>query len=124
MTATVLVPGSVLRAKEESKDVYSSVDMLYDKLEKQISKFKEKLRDNNRKGNNRRSGQNGRPKVVSNKTKKVKQDRYVKKPMHVEDAVDIMDLNGFNFLVFRNAESEEINVIYEEDDGELNLIEP
>ena len=129
VSATVLVPGSALICKESSKDLYASVDVLVDKLQRQLKKYKDKLRLKSRKQamKTKRDIQ----KISSNimgeaPTKKESQDDtplYVKKPMHPEDAAMIMEDHDLPFLVFRNAGDEKINVIYVLDDGDFGLIE-
>jgi putative sigma-54 modulation protein len=118
----------LINGKEETNDMYSAIDMVLDKLEKQIKKSKEKIR-------HRRT-------TAKNKAKKIEEIneeyalpdedvvRHIKiknieyKPMDVEEAVLQMDLMSDSFLVFTNARSDQINVLYRRKDGHYGLIQP
>ena len=115
-----------INGKEETIDMYSAIDMVLDKLEKQIKKSKEKIRE-------RRSGAKARNKsMLAEETNlpdeelerqiKIKNIEY--KPMHVEEAALQMDLLDDNFLVFTNARSDQVNVLYRRKDGHYGLIQP
>lgn len=129
VSATVMVPGSALIARESSKDLYASVDGMVDKLQRQLKKYKDKLRLKNRKQamKTKRDIQ----KISLNMVGDVEpatspddpEDFYVKKPMHPEDAAMILEDKDQSFLVFRNASNEKINVLYVTDDGNFGLIE-
>jgi len=112
--------------KEETNDMYSAIDMVLDKLEKQIKKSKQKIRD-------RRSGAKGRNPIMTQEAEapvddeiergvKVKHIEY--KPMDVEEAVLQMNLIDDSFLVFTNARSGQVNVLYRRRDGHYGLIQP
>tara|TARA_Y100001935_G_scaffold255376_1_gene268043 strand:+ start:3351 stop:3908 length:558 start_codon:yes stop_codon:yes gene_type:complete len=129
VSATVLVPGSALIARESSRDLYASIDVMVDKLQRQLKKYKDKLRLKNRKQamKNKRDIQ----KITLNMVGEEKQEKsnddpsklYVPRPMHPEDAALILEDREQSFLVFRNASDEKINVIYVTDDGNFGLIE-
>ena len=115
-----------INGKEETIDMYSAIDMVLDKLEKQIKKSKEKIRE-------RRSGAKARsksmlaeeinlPEEEPEQQIKIKNIEY--KPMHVEEAALQMDLLDDNFLVFTNARSDQVNVLYRRKDGHYGLIQP
>ena len=115
-----------INGKEETIDMYSAIDMVLDKLEKQIKKSKEKIRE-------RRSGAKARnksmlaeelnlPEEELERQIKIKNIEY--KPMHVEEAALQMDLLDDNFLVFTNARSDQVNVLYRRKDGHYGLIQP
>ena len=115
-----------INGKEETIDMYSAIDMVLDKLEKQIKKSKQKIRD-------RRSGgkalnkdflaeETNLPEEESERQIKIKNIEY--KPMHVEEAALQMDLLDDNFLVFTNARSDQVNVLYRRKDGHYGLIQP
>jgi len=115
-----------INGKEETIDMYSAIDMTLDKLEKQIKKNKEKIRE-------RRSAAKSRSRSILAETENLTEDdseRQVKirnieyKPMDVEEAVLQMDLIENNFLVFTNARSDQINVLYRRNDGHYGLIQP
>jgi putative sigma-54 modulation protein len=109
--------------KEETNDMYSAIDMVLDKIGKQLKKNKEKIRD-------RRGGakigeftaENLNIEEAGRKQVMVKNIEY--KPMDVDEAIMQMDLVTDNFLVFSNAKTDQINVLYRRKDGNLGLIQP
>lgn len=114
-----------INGKEETEDMYSAIDMVLDKLEKQIKKGKEKVRE-------RRSKARSKAKMVDTASTSLDDDiaQQVKvthieyKPMDVDEAVLQMGLTTENFLVFTNARTDQINVLYRRNDGDLGLIQP
>jgi putative sigma-54 modulation protein len=112
--------------KEETNDMYSAIDMVLDKLEKQIKKNKQKIRERRSTSKNRNrvmiEAEEHLPEEEIERQIKVKNIEY--KPMDVEEAVLQMDLIEDNFLVFTNARSEQINVLYRRKDGHYGLIQP
>jgi len=123
--ATIWASHTILRAKVTSKDMYASIDMLFEKLEKQLIKHKDKMK--NRKNGSFRSIhfplKNSKGKF-SSPVSQHKEDKYFNpKPMSAEEAADLLELESLPFLVFRNSVSERINVIYLSDSGDYNLIE-
>jgi putative sigma-54 modulation protein len=115
-----------INGKEETNDMYSAIDMVLDKLEKQIKKNKQKIRE-------RRPGVKGKnitlmetdinlPDEELVREVKIKHIEY--KPMDVEEAVLQMDLLNNSFLVFTNARSDQVNVLYRRKDGHYGLIQP
>ena len=112
--------------KEETDDMYSAIDMVLDKLEKQIKKNKQKIRDRRPGSKNRNLGMIQEETNLSEdeieRQVKVKNIEY--KPMDVEEAVLQMDLIEDSFLVFTNARSDQINVLYRRKDGHYGLIQP
>ena len=115
-----------INGKEETIDMYSAIDMVLDKLEKQIKKSKDKIRE-------RRSGAKARnrsmlaeemnlPEEELERQIKIKNIEY--KPMHVEEAALQIELLDDNFLVFTNARSDQVNVLYRRKDGHYGLIQP
>ncbi|MDA1352896.1 MAG: ribosome-associated translation inhibitor RaiA [bacterium] len=124
---TVWATGAVFRAEEKAKDMYASVDLLMDKLEKQLRRYKDKIRGHNRHGEGRAAKENPLL-AVAEKGKSKSQPKvvrhYVPKPMHPEDAAAILAGEHLSFLMFRNATTEEINVVFVDADGDIDLIEP
>jgi len=115
-----------INGKEETVDMYSAIDMVLDKLEKQIKKNKEKIRERRSAGKNRNRSIQAEasrpPDEDSERQIKIKNIEY--KPMDIEEAVLQMDLIEDNFLVFTNARSDQINVLYRRRDGHFGLIQP
>ncbi len=115
-----------INGKEETIDMYSAIDMTLDKLEKQIKKSKQKIRE-------RRSSSKNRNRSILEAAENLREDETERqvivrnidyKPMDVEEAVLQMDLIEDNFLVFTNARSARINVLYRRKDGHYGLIQP
>ena len=115
-----------LIGKEETIDMYSAIDLALDKLEKQIKKSKQKIRD-------RRPGsrvpakemiaqETTVPEEISGQQIKIKHIEY--KPMDIDEATMQMELVTDNFLVFTNARTDKVNVLYRRKDGHFGLIQP
>lgn len=125
---TIPLPSLLLRAEDRSEDMYTSIDGVVDKLERQIRKHKTKA--------NRKFRQVG---VVGNLFREqsfdpatmeeedefevVRTRRFILKPMDVEEAILQMNMIGHNFFVFSNAKNKEVNVVYRRNDGRYGLIE-
>jgi putative sigma-54 modulation protein len=115
-----------INGKEETGDMYSAIDMVLDKLEKQLKRSKQKIRE-------RRASAKGQTRTIREEASRLAEEepaREVKiesleyKPMDVEEAVLQMDLTDQGFLVFTNARSSQINVLYRRKDGHYGLIQP
>ena len=110
--------------KEVTEDMYSAIDMVLDKIEKQIKKNKQKVRK-------RRSGSKGKN-ILAKDALHLEEEGATKirvrdieyKPMDVEEAIMQMDLINNNFLVFTNARTDQVNVLYRRKDGDYGLIQP
>jgi putative sigma-54 modulation protein len=115
-----------INGKEETNDMYSAIDMVLDKLEKQIKKNKQKVRERRTSSKDRTKNLTGAETNMPDEEPaievKVKNIEY--KPMDVEEAILQMDLLNDNFLVFTNARSDQINVLYRRKDGHYGLIQP
>lgn len=118
--ATVWTKGPVLRASESSQDMRASIDRLVDKLERQVTRYREK------RGRGRRPGRQApdeglqmpeEPQIVRTK-------QFAVKPMNAEEAVLQLELVGHDFFVFRDADSNEVNIVYRRRQGGYGLIEP
>jgi putative sigma-54 modulation protein len=117
-----------INGREESEDMYASIDMVLDKLEKQIKKSKEKNRKH-RAGNRGRAKEKGVftediavPVISESPRVEVMNIEY--KPMDEEEALMQMDLIDDHFLVFTNAKTDRVNVLYRKKDGNYGLIQP
>ena len=121
---TIPFNGVILRCEESSEDMYKSIDLVENKLERQIRKQKTKLQ--------RRSNESLRfgnfDEVASeeddNEGEIVKVKRFNIKPMSAEEAILQMELVEHNFFVFKDCDTENINVIYKRKDGNYGLLEP
>ena len=119
---TLSARGQTIRAKESSTDIYASIDLVIDKLERQIKRHKDKLYSSSRR-NNQHAPQLNQNSTESSKAI-VKLKQIDMKPMTPEEATMQMDLLGHDFFVFTNSETEEINVVYKRRDNNYGLIEP
>ena len=117
--------GMIIRAEDSQNDLYTAIDTVYDKLYKQIRKFKTQLINKNRSNESIRFNNIDEYENINleneYKIKKVKKFD-IDKPITIEDAIMQMNLLGHNFFVFRNSESEDINIVYKRHDG-YGLIE-
>jgi putative sigma-54 modulation protein len=129
---TIPMTDLLLRAEEEHTDLYAAIDLVVDKLERQIRKYKTKV--------NRKFRQKGAPKHIFAELEKgaaeqrmeelddemdiVRTKRFNLKPMDSEEAILQMDMLGHAFFVFTNAETDDTNVVYKRKDGKYGLIEP
>ncbi|CDI48383.1 ribosome hibernation-promoting factor, HPF/YfiA family [Clostridium tetani] len=122
---TIPFNGVILRGEEANEDMYASIDLVIDKLERQIRKQKTKLQK-------RMHGDSLRFQFIPDyegdkfkeESKIVKTKRFAIKPMSSEEAVLQMELIGHNFFVFESADTGEVNVVYKRKDGNYGLIEP
>jgi putative sigma-54 modulation protein len=122
-SSTIHVSGNVIRAEEQSNSMYASIDLLVDKLEGQLKKHKEKLRDAHKRNTSHKHIQVAPKLTKYDHRAHKKEPRFVKKPMSPEDAAMIIEEEHIPFLVFRNIENEQINVLYTQENNEYGLIE-
>jgi putative sigma-54 modulation protein len=127
---TVHGDGVVLRGQEASSDMYASIDLVTQKLKKQIEKYRSKVIDRRRIAESRKKTAQiaasrralRRPDAQESQVVRVK--RFAMKPMTAEDAALQMELLGHDFFVFRNAKTMEVNVVYRRTAGNYGVIEP
>ncbi|MDL2285112.1 ribosome-associated translation inhibitor RaiA [Desulfovibrio sp. OttesenSCG-928-F07] len=113
-----------ISAVEESQDMYASVDMVLDKLEAQLKKHSEKLKEN-RRGKAAATEEYIEFGAGKARTRKiVERDHFEHKPMHIDEAALQLTQRDDQFIVFLNAETEEVNVLYKRNNGNLGLILP
>ena len=126
--ATLQARRALIRAEEETDDMYTSIDKVADKLERQIQKYKEKYFQKPHSGTEKKGlvnkGINDEDSESDGIAKIVKTKRFAVKPMSVEEAAMQMDLLGHNFFVFANDNTNKVNVLYKRKDGNFGLIEP
>ena len=121
---TIPVKGSIIRSEQISSDMYVSIDLADEVLERQIRTYTSKIVSRNQSAGDlgrafleEESDEEGTIRIVRTK-------RFDIKPMYAEDACIQMDLLGHSFFVFNNAETDEVNVVYKRKDGSFGLIEP
>lgn len=115
------VNGYLIQAEGVTGEIYSSIDEVVEKLEKQAKKYKEKLHSY-RKTDRRATG--AALTTSAEKGKIIKYKRFDMKPMTPEEAVDQMELLDKDFFVFVNEKTSTINLVYRRKDGNYGLIEP
>lgn len=122
---TIPFNGIILRGEEATDDMYTSIDNVIEKLERQIRKQKTKL-ERKLKDYNLRFDTlfDNVPDEEDAEVEIVKTKRFAIKPMPAEEAAMQMELLGHSFFVFSNSDTEEVNVIYKRKDGNYGLIEP
>ena len=121
-----IVRGVLLRGEEHSEDMYSSIDLVIEKLERQIRKQKTKLERRFRHGGVKAEAVETFAAPVPEEDDiypVVKRKSFALQPMDVQEAIMQMNLLNHHFFVFRNAETNEVNVVYSRNDGKYALIE-
>ncbi len=126
---TIPMTDLVLRAEENHQDMYAAIDLVVNKLERQIRKHKTKV--------NRKLREQGAPKFVfsnypddnvqeevDDEEEVVRTKRFNLKPMDSEEAILQMDMLGHSFFVYTDAKTNKTNVVYKRKDGKYGLIEP
>jgi len=120
----VNVPNGIVRAEERGADTYTAVDLAVDKLERQLKRFKQRLRDKRVEAPLVAVEAAAEPAETAWLPKVVRTKRHVLRPMTAEDAALEMDERGHNFYLFRNVDTDLVSVIYLRADGNYGLIEP
>lgn len=125
---TLFINGTVLKAREESPDMYASIDKMYDKLERQVKRYRGRQVDRWQGQTKNSESPEPRPFVVDEEdeieAKIVRTKQFQMKPMGAEEAVLQMELLDHAFFVFTSADTKDINVVYRRRDGNYGLIEP
>ena len=121
---TMNVSGLMLRAEEDSNDMYLSIDRAVDKLESQIRRYRTKLGKRVRDARAEAPEEVVEPVYEEANYDVVRVKRFSVKPMDVEDAITQMELLGHNFFLFMNAENDTLNVLYRRNDGTYGLLVP
>jgi putative sigma-54 modulation protein len=126
---TLIAKGITIKGSEETSDMYAAIDLVVDKIERQLKRYKEKIKAHKPTAERGREVQKtvisaesieegaGAPVIIRTRN-------FPVKPMAVEEAVMQMDLLHKDFLVFTDSTSEEINVVYRRKDGNFGLIVP
>lgn len=120
---TIPMKGNIVRAEQESNDMYVSIDLVEEIIERQLRRYKTKIIERQQATVNL-SKEFIEEEVDDEEIKIVRTKRFAVKPMDVEEACVQMELLGHNFFVFRNAETDEVNVVYKRKGNTFGLIEP
>lgn len=122
---TIPVKGSIIRSEQVSDDMYVSIDLVEEVIERQLRKYKNKLIDKHQEGSNfQPEFVDLEDEIADGEIKIIRTKRFGIKPMFPEDACVQMELLGHNFFVFSNAETDEVNVVYKRKNNTYGLIEP
>lgn len=121
---TIPMKGNIVRAEQVSDDMYVSIDLVEDIIERQLRKYKNKIIDQ------KQSGGMFTPEFLQDEAEEedaiqiTRTKRFAMKPMDPEEACVQMELLGHSFYVFRNAETDDVCVVYKRKGGTYGLIEP
>ena len=122
---TIPLKGNVIRSEQVSNDMYVSIDLVEEVIERQLRKYKQKLVDRQQDGDS-----SFKREFLDYEAEDTDEIRIVRtkqfdiKPMYPEDACVQMELLGHSFYVFRNAENDQVNVVYKRKGGTYGMIEP
>ena len=121
---TIPVKGNIIRSEQVSSDMYVSIDLVEEVIERQLRKYKTKIVNQQQAGGNFQKEFVEDEFLEDEEVKIIRTKKFGIKPMYPEDACVQMELLGHNFYVFRNAETDEVNVVYKRKGNTSGLIEP
>ena len=121
---TIPVKGNLIRSEQVSNDMYVSIDLVEEVIERQLRKYKTKIVDKKQEGGNFQKAYIENDYMEDEEIRIIRSKKFGMKPMFPEDACVQMELLGHNFYVFRNAETDEVNVVYKRKGNTYGLIEP
>ena len=121
---TIPVKGSVIRAEQVSDDMYVSIDLVEEVIERQVNRYKKKLVDQQQNAAFFQKEFLEDDEADDEEIRIIRSKKFAVKPMDAEEACIQMELLGHNFFVFRNAETDEVNVVYKRKGNTYGLIEP
>ena len=121
---TIPMKGNIVRAEQTSDDMYVSIDLVEEIIERQLRKYKNKIVDRQQAAASLSKAFVEEEIEDDDEIKIIRSKRFAMKPMDPEEACVQMELLGHDFYVFRNAISDEVNVVYKRKDHTFGLIEP
>lgn len=121
---TIPMKGSIIRAEEVSSDMYVSIDLVEEVIERQLRKYKNKLIDKAQNAAHLNQEFIDEEPYEEEEIEIIRSKKFAMKPMDPEEACVQMELLGHSFFVFRNSETEEVNVVYKRKGNTYGLIEP
>ena len=121
---TIPVKGNIIRSEQVSNDMYVSIDLVEEVIERQLKKYKNKLVSKQQNVASFCKEFVEKEVNVDDEIQIIRTKRFGMKPMYPEDACVQMELLGHNFFVFHNAETDEVNVVYKRKGNTYGLIEP
>ena len=120
---TIPMKGNIVRAEQVSDDMYVSIDLVEEIIERQLRKFKNKIIDKQQSAVGLSKTFVEEEIADDDEIKIIRSKRFAMKPMDPEEACIQMELLGHNFYVFRNAATDEVNVVYKRNDSDYGLLE-
>ena len=121
---TIPVKGNIIRSEQVSTDLYVSIDLVEEVIERQLRKYKNKIVDRKQSAGNFQQEYIDKEYDEDEEVKIIRTKKFDIKPMYPEDACVQMELLGHNFFVFVNAETDQVNVVYKRKGNTYGLIEP
>ncbi len=121
---TIPMKGNIVRAEQVSSDMYVSIDLVEEIIERQLRKYKNKLVDQKQSATNFNKTFVEEEQIEENEIQITRTKKFAIKPMDPEEACVQMELLGHTFFVFRNAQTDEVNVVYKRKTNTYGLIEP
>ena len=121
---TIPMKGNIIRSEQVSNDMYVSIDLVEEVIERQLRKYKNKIVDKQQAAANFQKEYLDKDYEEDEEVKIIRTKKFGIKPMYPEDACVQMELLGHNFFVFFNAETEQVNVVYKRKGNTYGLIEP
>ena len=121
---TIPMKGSIIRAEEVSSDMYVSIDLVEEVIERQLRKYKNKLIDKEQNAAHLSQSFIETDDYEDEDIQIIRSKKFAMEPMDPEEACVQMELIGHNFFVFRNSETDEVNVVYKRKGNTYGLIEP
>ena len=119
---TIPVKGNIIRSEQVSSDMYVSIDLVEEIIERQLKKYKNKLIERQQGSHYLKPEFIEKDYAEDDEVKIVRTKKFDIKPMYAEDACIQMELTGHNFFVFCNAETDQVNVVYKRKDGNYGII--
>ena len=121
---TIPMKGNIIRAEEESTDMYVSIDLVEEIIERQLRKYKNRIVERKQAGHGLSQAFVEEEVADEEEIEIIRSKRFAINPMDPEEACVQMELLGHDFYVFRNSETDEVNVVYRRKKNSYGLIEP
>ncbi len=121
---TIPVKGNIIRSEQVSNDMYVSIDLVEEVIERQLKKYKKKIISKHQNAANFKKEFIEKETEIDDEIHIIRSKKFDMKPMYPEDACVQMELLGHDFFVFCNAETEKVNVVYKRKGSTYGLIEP
>lgn len=121
---TIPVKGNIIRSEQVSNDMYVSIDLVEEVIERQLKKYKKKIISRHQNASSFKKEFIEKESDADDEIRIIRTKKFDMKPMYPEDACVQMELLGHDFFVFCNAETERVNVVYKRKSNTYGLIEP